>query len=79
MTGYMRCILGGAGLPAREVAHIKLWYGMSWGEASSNLKKITPGDSDMTICILYDNLPSLHTPTLAENHPFPGRPLTEQI
>ena len=75
----MRCILGGVDLPALEVSHSKLWYGMSWGEAASNFKKITPGDSDMTTYILYDNLPSLPTPTLAENHPFPGMPLTVKI
>lgn len=33
----------------------------------------------MPTYILYDNLPSLHTPSLTENHPFTGRPLTEQI
>lgn len=75
----MRYILGEVGLPAPDIAHHKPWSGMPWGEkVSRNLKKITTGDSGMTP-VSCDNLPSLHTPSLTENHPFTGRPFTEPI
>lgn len=77
VTGCMRYVLGEVSLPTWHTVRSGM---VCLGEkVSGNFKKIAPGDSYMTTCILYDNLPSFHAPSVTENHLFTGRPLTEQI